>query len=525
MSSITKSPSYLIRNSSSYCFRLVIPKDLRPIICKTELRYSLRTGSLSIAKHRARLMASYVHRLFIELRSKKVLFLRNQELNKKTINESLKKYFKKVLEEDEEYRVSIRRIKTLDNIEEETYCFLRTDAMEDLAKCIHKKGEDILKFALEEEVSLDENSLLFKLGALLNNLVNSSDNLQQEEFESIKLSKLIDKYVAEKKRTNAWCERSLKENPKILKILIEVLGDIKASQINHSTMNKFKETLLKLPKKRETNKKYKNKTIKEIIQMDIPDEEKLHITTINKIFDHTSSLFNYAVRHGYMKENYAKGLKLREKNKKDKRQPFTDEDLYKIFHFEDYVNGNFGKPYMYWIPILALMTGARLEELAQLHKEDIKKIDDIWVIDINSNGEKKLKTLASERKVPIHPFLIKELGFIDFIKSVKHDRLFPELRKIEGRYGHYITKWFGRLRKKLNIQENKTFHSFRHTFINTAKQKGINDTKLKEVVGHSVKDITMGHYAKRFKPEILLKDVILKVGLEKHIAHLAKKSL
>ena len=44
------SPSYLIRNRYSYCFRLHVPADLQVYIGKKELRYSLRTGYLSEAK-------------------------------------------------------------------------------------------------------------------------------------------------------------------------------------------------------------------------------------------------------------------------------------------------------------------------------------------------------------------------------------------------------------------------------------------------------------------------------------------
>lgn len=46
MHQITRSPSYLIRNPHSYCFRMTVPAELRPLIGKRELRYSLQTGYL-----------------------------------------------------------------------------------------------------------------------------------------------------------------------------------------------------------------------------------------------------------------------------------------------------------------------------------------------------------------------------------------------------------------------------------------------------------------------------------------------
>ena len=41
----------------------------------------------------------------------------------------------------------------------------------------------------------------------------------------------------------------------------------------------------------------------------------------------------------------------------------------------------------YWLPLLALYTGARLEELGQLRKKDIKESNGIWYINITDEAE------------------------------------------------------------------------------------------------------------------------------------------
>ena len=64
----SKSPSFLVRNQSSYCFRIAVPKDIREVVGKTELRYSLQTGSLGEVRYRSRRLAESVQRLFRELR-------------------------------------------------------------------------------------------------------------------------------------------------------------------------------------------------------------------------------------------------------------------------------------------------------------------------------------------------------------------------------------------------------------------------------------------------------------------------
>ncbi len=60
MKQINRSPSYLVRNAHSYCFRLAIPKDLQTLVGKRELRYSLGTGYIGQAKNKSRYIASQV---------------------------------------------------------------------------------------------------------------------------------------------------------------------------------------------------------------------------------------------------------------------------------------------------------------------------------------------------------------------------------------------------------------------------------------------------------------------------------
>ena len=67
---IGKSPSYLVRNPYTYCFRMNVPEDLQRYVGKKELRYSLRTGYLGLAKQKARFLAGNIHFLFRWLRDK-----------------------------------------------------------------------------------------------------------------------------------------------------------------------------------------------------------------------------------------------------------------------------------------------------------------------------------------------------------------------------------------------------------------------------------------------------------------------
>jgi len=62
-------PTYLYHCPYGYYFRLRVPLDLKGYVGKTELRYSLRTNTLSEAKSKARLLAGKTQHLFSTLRT------------------------------------------------------------------------------------------------------------------------------------------------------------------------------------------------------------------------------------------------------------------------------------------------------------------------------------------------------------------------------------------------------------------------------------------------------------------------
>ena len=81
-----KNPSYLVRQQSSWCFRIRVPIDLQEIIGKKEIRYSLTTGYQGEAKYRARRTAGIVQHIFRRIKHDMKTI---KELNDKDIQEML----------------------------------------------------------------------------------------------------------------------------------------------------------------------------------------------------------------------------------------------------------------------------------------------------------------------------------------------------------------------------------------------------------------------------------------------------
>ena len=169
-----------------------------------------------------------------------------------------------------------------------------------------------------------------------------------------------------------------------------------------------------------------------------------------------------------------------------------------------------------------------MEELCQLTLSDIKQEHGIWVLDIKEDleSDKKTKTKSSNRLVPLHPFIVKELNLIGHVKHLKKNgetRLFPELKKQSGRYGHYPSRWFGDYKNKCGIISDpgkKVYHSLRHNFQDNLKQKLVSPVIIDELVGHAHEGQTLKRYTEQYYVETLYEKGILKLDFGIDLNHL-----
>ena len=341
---------------------------------------------------------------------------------------------------------------------------------------------------------------------LVHHIKSLFNSVEVKTKESMNLTLMVDEYCNEKIREGSWTEKSQQENKAIYALFVRIVGNLDLENITHLTARQYKSTLQNLPPNLNKDPRYRDKSIEQVLSL--KGINLMSVNTINKNIIRISSLFKWAELHGYITKNYFLGLTLRNsKLASEERSIFTNDDLSKIFNY----SSSFKHNYQYWIPLLGLYTGCRLEELCQLHIDDVRQEDNIWVLDINEKGSKKLKTKSSKRLVPIHSKLI-ELGFIDYIDSVqelKEQRVFPELKKGRDGYSTQVSKWFSRYKKKLNLDDSKVFHSFRHTFANTLKQNNVEESITSALLGHSTDNITYSRYGKSYSSSYLYEVITL----------------
>ena len=246
---------------------------------------------------------------------------------------------------------------------------------------------------------------------------------------------------------------------------------------------------------------------------------KMSPARVDLYLGYASQVFNWAIKHHYTEINPFSGLQYGKKKRKrpDKqRGAFNTDDLKKMFvdsrYFGEDKWGKCKHPHFFWIALLGLFTGAREEEIGQLYVNDIKQIDGVWVLDINeSRPDQSVKT-SEQRLVPLHDFIVVDLRFIDYVRSLPQDgRVFPDLKRIQNRYTHSYTQWFSSFKKRCGIDANKTFHSFRHSLTTCLLEQDVPDYRIAQLVGHATEGQTTGRYGKRFKPEMLKEKVVDKI--------------
>ena len=299
-------------------------------------------------------------------------------------------------------------------------------------------------------------------------------------------------------------------------MMVEVIGDVPINELSQKHGRLFSSTLEKLPPRRKSDGRFKNKSIKEIVQMDVPNT--MDTRTINTLIQRCSSWLNWVIRKGYYEErNIFHGKSIPSKKGKNDitRQPYNEEQL-KLIFCKNYLNKTLNsvspcRYVFYWVGILGLFHGTRLQETTQLHINDIYPLNKIWVIDINDNTkDKKLKTTNSKRIIPLHQTII-DLGFLEYLKIIEQkgkERVFHELTLGRDGYTKNPSKFFNDYLRELGIKsvtKKYDFHSLRHTCNNSLIQNDVIEEHRNDYLGWGQTGMSKKVYGKPFEPSILKK--------------------
>jgi integrase len=211
-------------------------------------------------------------------------------------------------------------------------------------------------------------------------------------------------------------------------------------------------------------------------------------------------------------------------------EPFSDSELQAIFTAPLFTGSQgdghrFAVPgptiyrrSRYWVPLIAVWSGMRLNEILQLERGDIKRQDGIAYFDVTDREEleydpavfsKRLKNTHSVRKVPVHAQLVR-LGLLDWIDQRPSGRLFAEATgPISERPSLLFSKRFQTFLRSRNVwvSRTKVFHSLRNNFTDALRRGRVDEEFREAILGWSDKGkmdrrYGEGHSIARLKEEI-----------------------
>ncbi|MEL7043371.1 MAG: site-specific integrase [Pseudomonadota bacterium] len=283
-------------------------------------------------------------------------------------------------------------------------------------------------------------------------------------------------------------------------IIVEALGPKRkvTSITREDCCQVFERVICKLPA--HLTKTSRRLSIRELLEDAATANSKTISSSTQELYvANFRSLFKLAVKMDLRASNPADLLAV-ENEPSEPREPFSSDQLADLFNapvFRGCLNDETGykKPgaelprrHRYWIPIIAVYSGMRQDEICQLGRDDIRKEDDVWYFRVISNKRlgKRTKTKNSARNIPVHPTLIK-LGLLEYA-SDQHDGvggLFPELEgPPNGTGSDKISKWFGRLCDSRDLSDpSLCFHSLRHNFTSALSAAGASPTLVDKFCG------------------------------------------
>lgn len=156
----------------------------------------------------------------------------------------------------------------------------------------------------------------------------------------------------------------------------------------------------------------------------------------------------------------------------------------------------------YWVPLIAWYAGLRRDEICGLELADIACVDGHWQFIVQPNSVRPLKTVSSQRIVPMASELVR-LGlpaYVDALRKEGETLLFPELRAGSSKSSmgdvFYKRAWTKMAPKIPDLTDKQSIHSFRHTAIDCMKGAGISEEIRADFAGHSQNGETKGRYSK-----------------------------
>lgn len=237
-------------------------------------------------------------------------------------------------------------------------------------------------------------------------------------------------------------------------------------------------------------------------------DKRFSATTVKKRIGAVQALLGYASQEGWIESNVGDGVTVEGAGKaKIPRRSFTGEELTTLFSGDLFLRPEglldratqVSDLTLYWLFLLGITSGARIEEIGQAHRRDVRRRDGVLHIDIDDYvaeadtaddaRSKSLKNDGSRRVIPIHDRVI-EAGFERYLEALHkagQDLVFIDLNR--NRFDKVTQEASRRANRLIDTvvadDPRLVFHSLRHSFKDLGREAEIQERILDQLCGHA----------------------------------------
>ena len=210
---------------------------------------------------------------------------------------------------------------------------------------------------------------------------------------------------------------------------LESAGDRPVDAYGRGDITAFLKALRKLPTAYGKSRGDAEASLAQLaVRADASGSARLSEKTVKRHTSVLSQLLQFAVDEGHLSvgqraelvENHRFHLEV---GAREQRDAWTSEDLVGLFSsplwtgchpkFRSKPGPTIIRDAKFWLPLLALFHGARLEEFADLRRRDLVDDGGVWAVrlveseDPEDGSRRRLKTAAAARVVPLHPEAVR----------------------------------------------------------------------------------------------------------------------
>lgn len=310
---------------------------------------------------------------------------------------------------------------------------------------------------------------------------------------------------------------TVNQDRKVIQQFAEFVGrDRAVDSITPAEVFEYRETLRMLPPKWMSKRELRGLDMRAAAaKARAEGMDQTAFTTINKHLSTISPLYTWLRKRPRWAglTNPVDGLFHDDVKGANPRPPFTCDTLNRIlgsplftgFEAEgrEHLPGKTqADDWRLWVPLVAMFTGARIGEIAQLRVSDVQRHRGVGFIQIRHEAKEGLSTKSGKSRFAAIHSMLEAIGFLSFHQRQLEraegngDRpLFPELApNSRGQISGTPSRWWRDYLEAIGVKDGGDgmgAHSFRHTLADRLRVEAkLLDNEIAVCLGHNLKSVT-----------------------------------